>query len=87
MEAETSPYRGRGSSVSTVSTSLGLSSLCPFVTEEEGVGQEPVNSLLSWPSYSLGYSRNQSPGGVSWRNLVSLQEEHASESTVLVRSF
>lgn len=44
VEAETSPYRGRGSSVSTVSTSLGLCSLCPFVTEEEGVGQEPVNS-------------------------------------------
>ena len=45
-------------------------SLCHW--REEGTGQEPVNSLLSWPSSSLGCFKNQSLEGVPGRDLVSL---------------
>lgn len=34
--------------------------------------QKPVNSLLSWPSSSLGYFKNRSLEGVPERDLVSL---------------
>ena len=45
-------------------------SLCHW--REEGTGQEPVNSLLSWPSSSLGCFKSQSLEGVPGRDLVSL---------------
>lgn len=65
--ARNHPFEGKGL-FGLSSLGFGLFSLCPFVTCENGVGQESVNSPLS----GLTVLALPEPEGVSLMNRVSL---------------